>query len=176
MKTGGRVAATGSVVSQRISTGSSVAVTRCVGIECMKTDGRIRSGIWSEAEEGVLSLGGIETRITAVRRRDYRLRWMQTREAGEQRSKDQRECIRFHRRGFCLFCSAQQCKNWPLGLRSVYPKPDRRGERRAISELSVRCSDGLSARNVLRSKTGVADRRSLENRRSDSVPTTRFSL
>ena len=44
-------------------------------------------------------------RITAVRRRDHRLRWMQKREAGEQRNKNQRECIRFHRRAFCLFCS-----------------------------------------------------------------------
>src|SRR6267378_7400880 len=105
MKTGGRVAATGSVVSQCISTGSSVAVAGCVGIECMKTDGRVRSGIWSEAEEGVLPLSGIETRITAVRRRDYRLRWLQKCEAGEQRSKHQRKCIRFHRRRFCLFCS-----------------------------------------------------------------------
>src|SRR5882762_3689311 len=105
MKTGGRVAATGSVVSQCISTGSSVAVAGCVGIERMKTDGRVRSGIWSEAEEGVLSLSGIETRITAVRRREYRLRWLQKREASEQRSKDQREYIRFHRRGFCPFCS-----------------------------------------------------------------------
>src|SRR6266404_1533946 len=164
MKTGGRVATTGSVVSQCISTGSSVAVAGCVGIECMKTDGRVRSGIWSEAEEGVLPLSGIETRITAVRRREYRLRRLQKREAGEQTSKDQRECIRFHRRGFCPFCSAQQYKNWPLGVRSVYPKPARRGERRAISEFSVRYSDGLSARNLLRSKTGVADRRSLKNR------------
>lgn len=105
MKTGGRAAATGSVVSQCISTGSSVTVAGCVGIERMKTDGSIGGTSWSEAEEGVLSLSGIETRITAVRRRDHPLRWMQKRETGEQRSKDQRECIRFHRRGFCLFCS-----------------------------------------------------------------------
>ena len=69
MKTGGRVAATGSVVNQCISTGSSVTVAGCVGIERMKTDGRIGGTSWSEAEERVLSLSGIKTRITAVRRR-----------------------------------------------------------------------------------------------------------
>ncbi len=77
MKTGGGVAATGLVVSQYISTGSSVAVAGCVGIECMKTDGRVGSSISSEAEEGVLSLSGIKSWITAVWRRDHRLRWLQ---------------------------------------------------------------------------------------------------
>ena len=81
MKTGGRIAATGSVINQCISAGSGVAVAGCIGIECMKTDSCVRSAIWSEAEEGVLSLSRIETRITAVRRRDYCLRWLQKRNA-----------------------------------------------------------------------------------------------
>jgi hypothetical protein len=33
------------------------------------------------------------------------LRWLQKREAGEQRNKNQKEGIRFHIREVCLFCS-----------------------------------------------------------------------
>ena len=43
--------------------------------------------------------------ISAVGRWNDRVRWLQKREAGEQRNKNQRECIRFHMRGFCPFCS-----------------------------------------------------------------------
>jgi hypothetical protein len=31
------------------------------------------------------------------------VRWLQKREAGEERNKNQRECVRFHGTGFCLF-------------------------------------------------------------------------
>lgn len=31
------------------------------------------------------------------------VRWVQKREAGEERNKNQRECVRFHIRGFCAF-------------------------------------------------------------------------
>src|SRR4029077_21237920 len=36
--------------------------------------------------------------ISAIWWRNYRVRWLQKREAGEQRNKNQRECIRFHMR------------------------------------------------------------------------------
>jgi hypothetical protein len=45
------------------------------------------------------------------------VRWLQKREAGEERNKNQRECVRFHKRILSLLLSTWQRRNdtWSVG-------------------------------------------------------------